>query len=238
MDILDRGHFETTHFDKPGESNTKAQHASLLETVLKQHEEHEVEQRIFSNRKDEDEDEISLPDQTLDSNLTDQSNDIITSDSTNESCSSNPSDQSMDSIQSTVTEKVEEVLPTIDKLKCLKPLTSEYNEDRFLSKPEKVRRIISTVFKEFFQNHKKYDYRYIKSHMGLISDLIMKRVKTLYDISRTRLVCILHVFETSGQQIEQASRCCWDTNSDNFTDFVLRMDFFTATCVIYALYTE
>ena len=100
---------------------------------------------------------------------------------------------------------------------------------------ETVHRIISTIYKDFLAGHA-YDLHYIRSHMCLVTDLILTRIKEEHVFKPCyRLVCILHIFEKKGQAIEVASRCCWDTERDNFVEFDFRNDSFSACCVVYLL---
>lgn len=100
---------------------------------------------------------------------------------------------------------------------------------------EIVHRITSTIFSNFLAGHE-YDLHYIRSHICLITDLIITRIKEEHVFKPChRLVCILHIFEKQGQAIEVTSRCCWDTEKDEFLDFVFRNDYFSACCVVYFL---
>ena len=77
----------------------------------------------------------------------------------------------------------------------------------------------------------------MQRHIALITDLIKSRIKEYYE-DRYRLVCILKIFQKNSQTIRIVSRCCWDTENDNFVDLSFDGGGFTAVCVVYAIQKE
>eukprot|EP00111_Clytia_hemisphaerica_P016627 TCONS_00049307-protein len=101
---------------------------------------------------------------------------------------------------------------------------------------ESVRRTISKVLEENLRD-KAYDAEYFKTHLCILTDIIKSKIKRFYG-PRYRVICNMNVFEIKGQSVRTASRCCWDTERDNFTECIFEGNGFSITFVAYGVYLE
>jgi len=102
--------------------------------------------------------------------------------------------------------------------------------------PLKVQDIIKKQMTKKLSNA---EYDQTKSRdlaMELVKE-IQAEVKNL-DIPRYKLVVQSILGEVSGQGCMIASRCCWDTKTDNYTSFSMKNQSLFCTTMVFGLYLE
>jgi len=107
----------------------------------------------------------------------------------------------------------------------------------FFLKAGKVERAISKIFQENLSLHQSYDAEHLKHQATFLTETIKTKIKKFYG-PRYRLICILNILQNNGQALRMASRCCWDSDKDNFTECIFEGDKFTVTCVVYGIFLE
>mmetsp|Transcript_1276 Transcript_1276/g.2972 ORF Transcript_1276/g.2972 Transcript_1276/m.2972 type:complete len:133 (-) Transcript_1276:344-742(-) len=120
-------------------------------------------------------------------------------------------------------------------------------ENSFLQKPEEygegvrfmrgpVQKVLSETVKERLQGTT-YDPLRSAQIAKELADMIKERVKSL-GYERYKLVVQVTVGEKTGQGIRMASRCLWDTATDNFaSDFYENASVF-CVAMVFGLYYE
>lgn len=82
-----------------------------------------------------------------------------------------------------------------------------------------------------------YDARRCSELSGELSALIKSRVKEL-GFSRYKLICLVSIGENTGQGVAIASRCLWNTATDNYASVTYRNRELFAVVTVYGLYLE
>lgn len=107
-------------------------------------------------------------------------------------------------------------------------------KERFLS--AHVREIIQKAVEERMEGLV-WDSDKCKDLAVELSSVVKERVKAL-DLPRYKLVAQAYVGEVAGQGATVASRCLWDTKTDNCASFSYKSETVFCTVVVYGLYLE
>ncbi|KAK6182630.1 hypothetical protein SNE40_010271 [Patella caerulea] len=106
--------------------------------------------------------------------------------------------------------------------------------DRF-STP-KVEQIIYSVLESSLKD-KEYDAKRCPSLGTKMADQIKEHVKAS-GLSRYKLVAYVTIVQNMGEGCQQASRCLWDPEVDNFATATFECKSFYAVGSLYAMYYE
>ena len=121
-----------------------------------------------------------------------------------------------------------------------KPLENTYKLDPDSEKKfcaGKVRAAIEDVLEDMLQNQKGYDAKICSTLSQCISDSIKTRVKSM---GYQRYKLVIHVLMTQdlSQGIEEASRCVWDNERDNFATAHYRTGDLVVVANVFGTYFE
>ena len=121
---------------------------------------------------------------------------------------------------------VEVVLPTF----IMKP------EETEVFYPSEVKKIAETVINETLDG-KEYDEDIAKEWVISMSEQIKAGVKTL-SIPRYKTVVQVTVGQMKDQGVRVASRCLWDTATDNYASYSYQNATLWCNAMIFGVYTE
>lgn len=105
------------------------------------------------------------------------------------------------------------------------------------------RRIQVEVVREIIHSHLRriesleYDATSSRELSKLLSDSIMRHLKALA-LPRFRFVCSVTIGQVKGQSVRVASRCVWDTDSDNYVSGSFQNDSMFAVGTVFGIYKE
>lgn len=55
---------------------------------------------------------------------------------------------------------------------------------------------------------------------------------------RYKFVCVTFIGEKEHQHIKMQSRCCWDSENDNYASYTLETPFYYCVSTVYACYYD
>ncbi|KAK2156927.1 hypothetical protein LSH36_202g08009 [Paralvinella palmiformis] len=109
-------------------------------------------------------------------------------------------------------------------------------DDRTRFAAPRVKEVASSVLESYLCDVT-YDARRCSELSSELSALIKSRVKEL-GFPRYKLICLVSIGENTGQGVAIASRCLWNTNTDNFASVTYRNKELFAVVTVYGLYFE
>jgi len=121
---------------------------------------------------------------------------------------------------------IEVVLPTF----IMKPAADE------IFYPSQTKKISQNVVTTFLES-KEYDEEDAKDWVVAISDQIKNEVKKL-SIPRYKIVVQVTIGQMKDQGVRIASRCLWDTATDNYTSFSFTNPTLWCNAMVFGVYTE
>ncbi|CAM9140003.1 unnamed protein product [Ascophyllum nodosum] len=121
---------------------------------------------------------------------------------------------------------VEIVLPTY--------ITKPSEDEKFY--PSEVKAIAEKAVRGELQD-KEYDVEEAKEWSLNIADMIREGIKTL-KVPRYKIVVQVTTGEMKDQGVRVASRCLWDTATDNYASVQFRNQSLWCSAMIFGLYTE
>ena len=99
-----------------------------------------------------------------------------------------------------------------------------------------VQTLAESILREQFTN-KAYERSKCKEKCQSICQLIKEKVKEL-EMSRYKLVVVVHLGEKKGQGVQITSRCAWNENFDDFVTAHFTNSSLFVQATVYALYNE
>lgn len=121
---------------------------------------------------------------------------------------------------------IEVVLPTY----IMKP------EETEIFYPSAVKRVANKILQDYLAN-KEYDEE-DKELVTTICEKIKNGVKEECNIPRYKIVVQVTVGQMKDQGVRVASRCLWDTATDNYTSVEYQNQHLWCSAMIFGLYTE
>lgn len=103
--------------------------------------------------------------------------------------------------------------------------------------PSKVKNEIRKTLKENLEDFE-LDDQTIAMKTEELTRLIRENVKKNLNLPRYKLVVQVVLGFLKSQGIRVASKCLWDTNSDNFASYTHKNDEFFCTAIVFGLYKE
>lgn len=101
---------------------------------------------------------------------------------------------------------------------------------------QQVEEITREVLEESLENEK-YDVTNSRELIKKVSQMIKDRVKGM-EISRFKLVVIVHIGENNGQDIKIASQCLWNEEYDTYATASVRNTSLFAQATVFGVYFE
>ena len=106
--------------------------------------------------------------------------------------------------------------------------------DRFY--PSKVKQVVEEVVKRNLAD-KEYHHQEAEKQAEQIVNEIRAQLKNL-QIPSYKVVVQSVIGQVSGQGVRLASKCLWDVQNDNFTNFTYSNHSLFCTCVVFGIYYE
>jgi len=103
--------------------------------------------------------------------------------------------------------------------------------------PSEVKRIANEVL-DAELGDKEYDEDLSKEWIVAICDKIKERVKAECNIPRYKIVVQVTLGQMKDQDVRVASRCLWDTATDNYASVNYKNQHLWCCAMIFGLYTE
>lgn len=103
--------------------------------------------------------------------------------------------------------------------------------------PSKVTNEVRKILKENLDDFE-IDDQSVAMKTEELTSLIRNSVKENLNLPRYKLVVQVVLGLLKGQGIRFASKCLWDTNSDNFASYTYKNDEFFCTAIVFGLYKE
>mmetsp|Transcript_20883 Transcript_20883/g.61011 ORF Transcript_20883/g.61011 Transcript_20883/m.61011 type:complete len:138 (-) Transcript_20883:626-1039(-) len=122
---------------------------------------------------------------------------------------------------------IDVVLPTY----IMKP------EETEIFYPSQVKAIASEVLESELAG-KEYDEDVSKEQIVAICDKIKARVKGECNIPRYKIIVQVTLGQMKDQGVRVASRCLWDTGTDNYASVKYQNQHLWSCAMIFGLYTE
>lgn len=72
----------------------------------------------------------------------------------------------------------------------------------------------------------------------VIADKVKKRCKETICLPRFKILVQVTIGQRKDQGVSIASRCLWDTNTDNYASASYRNEIIWASCIVFGVYTE
>ncbi|KAK2166291.1 hypothetical protein LSH36_40g13027 [Paralvinella palmiformis] len=107
-------------------------------------------------------------------------------------------------------------------------------EERFSS--SRVAKMLSGLLASFLDGEK-YEAIKCTALSQSLSDVVKGRMKEM-DYPRYKFVCLVLIGEKANQAIRAASRCVWNTDTDNFAEATYENDSLFAVASVYGCYFE
>uniref|UniRef100_A0A7S2V6C1 Dynein light chain n=1 Tax=Fibrocapsa japonica TaxID=94617 RepID=A0A7S2V6C1_9STRA len=122
---------------------------------------------------------------------------------------------------------VEVVLPTY--------IMNPAEDEKFYQ--SQVKAIAERILKEELEG-KEYEENEAKLWSITICDRVREHVKEECNIPRYKVVVQVSLGQMKDQGVRVASRCLWDTNTDNYASVSYKNHTLWCSCMVFGIYTE